>query len=120
MQLQGYSCTNHQLAAQPHCHCQLCHHCKIGGQGGGTICSLCKDGRELDPAASINFQGQKTMCGDLNAMLGADGILDGSAMCTSVRGAYCNDCCLGECRTCKTSGGYLMDLRREHLVRQGG
>jgi hypothetical protein len=53
-------------------------------------------------------------------MLGADGAPDGSATCASVRGSYRDGCSPGMCRICKTSGGDLLDLRRDHVVRQGG
>ena len=81
----------------------------------------------MNPPASIDFQTQTTTCGALDATLGIDGILESSATCTSVRDAYRDDCCHGECRICQvttTSGGSggddLLDLRSEHVVRQGG
>ena len=51
--------------------------------------------------------------------LGVEGIPEESATCVSVREAYRNDRCRGDCRICQTSGDDLLDLRSEHVVRQG-
>ncbi|KAL3776925.1 hypothetical protein ACHAW5_008022 [Stephanodiscus triporus] len=86
---------------------------------GGGNCSLCDRYQKLDPAASIAFQTQTTTCGNLDAMLGVDGILAGSSTCNEIRGTYQNACCGEACRLCQTYGDVL-DLRDEHMVMQGG
>lgn len=93
----------------------------VGGNGvDGDICTVCEGTAKLDATKSIDFQTQTTSCGNIDALLLSGNILVDSAICNSIRDEYDDPCCYDECQLCRTSDGNFLDLRSEHVVKQGG
>jgi hypothetical protein len=92
-----------------------------GGKDDGVeLCTVCKGLSGLDKSKTVAFQTQTTTCGNIEDMLRTGNIAVGSSTCNAVHDQYGDSCCYDECQLCKTADGDFLDLRSDHLVKQGG
>ena len=84
-----------------------------------NACTICGT-RALDADKGITFQTQETTCGNMNEQLAAQDIEKSSGTCGTIREMYADDCCYDECSLCEQADGTTLDLRSNHVVRQGG
>lgn len=85
---------------------------------GGDVCNVCSSGK-LNGATPIIVNSKSATCGDLDAILNNENVLEGAHSCDSVQAMYDEVCCLDECKLCQNADGEVSGIK-DRLVEKGG